>query len=99
MQAGDAASAADAQAPVKNMYPVPDEMGVLRAGLRACAAQAAFRFLKHNLPSPCRLSGLWHHVQLMLQPLGKTVVRIPGPSSTENRWIPKIIPCKFSLFK
>ena len=30
------------------------------------------------------ISGLWHHLQLRGQPLRKTVVLIPGPSSVEN---------------
>src|SRR5690554_2336699 len=37
------------------------------------------------------VSGLWHHLQLKLQPLKNTVVRIPGPSFKENRWIFVII--------
>ena len=31
-------------------------------------------------------SGFWHHRQRRGQPFRKTVVRIPGPSWTENRW-------------
>jgi hypothetical protein len=37
-------------------------------------------------------SGLWHHAQRMLQPLKKTVVRIPGPSCTDVRWMFEIKP-------
>ncbi len=36
------------------------------------------------------LSGLWHHRQLSGHPLKNTVVRMPGPSSVENR-------CKCSI--
>lgn len=32
-------------------------------------------------------SGLWHHLQRRGQPFRNTVVRIPGPSFTENRCI------------
>ena len=34
---------------------------------------------------PERDSGLWHQGQCRGQPLRKTVVRIPGPSCSENR--------------
>ena len=37
------------------------------------------------------LSGLWHHLHFRLQPLKKTVVRIPGPSSVDIRWISRIL--------
>ena len=37
-------------------------------------------------------SGLWHHQQDKGQPFRKTVVRIPGPSWTANRFISKINP-------
>src|SRR5512140_1428704 len=35
-------------------------------------------------------SGLWHHLQLKGHPLRNTVVRIPGPSCREKRWISTI---------
>jgi hypothetical protein len=34
-----------------------------------------------------RVSGFWHQMHLRGQPLRNTVVRIPGPSWRENRWI------------
>jgi hypothetical protein len=37
-------------------------------------------------------SGLWHHLHWSGQPFRKTVVRIPGPSSVENFWIPPTMP-------
>ncbi len=49
----------------------------------------------HFVPSiatsgaPSRLSGLWHQSQRRGQPLMKTVVRIPGPSWIEHRWMLK----------
>jgi len=39
-----------------------------------------------------RLSGLWHHQQSSGHPLRKTVVRMPGPSWSEYRWILKTAP-------
>ena len=39
-------------------------------------------------------SGLWHHRQRRLQPLKKTVLRIPGPSWDEQRWISNKTPVK-----
>jgi len=36
------------------------------------------------------LSGLWHQVHLRLQPLKKTVVLKPGPSSVDMRWISRM---------
>jgi hypothetical protein len=38
------------------------------------------------------LSGLPHHTHRKGQPLKKTVVRIPGPSWMENRWMSKMRP-------
>ena len=38
------------------------------------------------------VSGLWHHGQCIWQPLRNTVVRIPGLSWTEKRWIWVITP-------
>jgi hypothetical protein len=38
------------------------------------------------------LSGLWHQTHRRGHPLKKTVVRIPGPSWSENLRISKIIP-------
>ena len=32
-------------------------------------------------------SGLWHHEQRIGQPWKNTVVRIPGPSCTQVRWM------------
>jgi len=44
------------------------------------------------------LSGLWHHQQRNGQPFRKTVVRIPGPSWIEYRWMLSTIPeCMFLL--
>ena len=37
-------------------------------------------------------SGLWHQRQRNGQPLKKTVVRMPGPSWMEKRWMSKIVP-------
>jgi len=37
-------------------------------------------------------SGLWHQMQRSGQPFRKTVVRIPGPSSSEYRWMLKTVP-------
>ena len=37
-------------------------------------------------------SGLEHHTQLSGQPLKKTVVRMPGPSSMLYLWILKTVP-------
>ena len=37
-------------------------------------------------------SGLWHQVHERGHPFKKTVVRIPGPSCTEQRWILKTSP-------
>jgi hypothetical protein len=42
-------------------------------------------------------SGLWHQKQLRGQPLRKAVVRIPGPSWVEYRWMSKIRPFTASL--
>ena len=39
-----------------------------------------------------RVSGLWHQLHAMLHPLKNTVVRIPGPSFSENRSISVITP-------
>lgn len=39
-----------------------------------------------------RVSGLWHHLHAILHPLKNTVVRIPGPSFSENRSISVITP-------
>jgi hypothetical protein len=36
-------------------------------------------------------SGFWHHLQRRLQPLKKTTVRIPGPSSVAYRSISKTV--------
>jgi hypothetical protein len=33
------------------------------------------------------ISGLWHQAQFMLHPCKNTVVRIPGPSLSENLWM------------
>src|SRR5512137_1854986 len=38
------------------------------------------------------LSGLLHHLQRSVQPLRKTVVRIPGPSWVEKCWIFRTTP-------
>ena len=35
-------------------------------------------------------SGLWHQAHLSGHPLKNTVVRIPGPSWVENRWMLKM---------
>src|SRR5450759_79737 len=43
---------------------------------------------------PAIPSGLWHHTQLRGHPFMKTVVRIPGPSSIEKRWMLKILPVR-----
>jgi hypothetical protein len=43
------------------------------------------------------LSGLWHQTQLKVQPLKKTVLRMPGPSSVDIRWIRRIVPFRFSM--
>jgi|GEM_PF-3498905 len=40
----------------------------------------------------CLPSGLWHQKQANVHPLRNTVVRIPGPSWMENRWILKTLP-------
>ena len=37
-------------------------------------------------------SGLEHHTQASGQPLKKTVVRMPGPSSMLYRWMLKTVP-------
>jgi len=37
-------------------------------------------------------SGLWHQLQERGQPLRKAVVRTPGPSCTEHRWMLKTLP-------
>jgi len=42
-------------------------------------------------------SGFWHQRQRRGQPFRKTVVRIPGPSWTENRWRSKTRPVVTSL--
>ena len=42
------------------------------------------------------LSGLWHHQQRSGQPLRKTVVRIPGPSWSEYRWMSKTRPVRLA---
>ena len=39
--------------------------------------------------SGARLSGLWHQTQSSGQPFRNTVVRMPGPSWIEKRWISK----------
>jgi len=41
---------------------------------------------------PCQDSGLAHHLQRSGQPLKKTVLRIPSPSLTDQRWIWKMFP-------
>ena len=43
------------------------------------------------------LSGLWHQTQLKGQPLKKTVLRMPGPSSVDIRWIRRIVPFSFPM--
>ena len=42
-------------------------------------------------------SGLWHHRQRRGQPLRNTVVRIPGPSWIEKRWISKTRPDRLAI--
>ena len=42
--------------------------------------------------SRARLSGLWHQGQSSGQPFRNTVVRMPGPSWIEKRWISKLAP-------
>jgi hypothetical protein len=37
-------------------------------------------------------SGLWHQAQRSGQPLKKTVVRMPGPSSVLKRWTLNVVP-------
>lgn len=49
--------------------------------------------------SELRPSGLWHHQQASGQPLKKTVVRMPGPSWTENRWMLNMVADLFTCFK
>jgi len=39
-----------------------------------------------------QLSGLWHQRHESGQPFRKTVVRIPGPSWMEKRWMSKQTP-------
>jgi hypothetical protein len=41
-------------------------------------------------------SGLWHQAQERGQPLRNTVVRTPGPSWTEHRWMLKTSPVTVS---
>lgn len=38
------------------------------------------------------LSGLWHQGHFIGQPFKNTVVRIPGPSSVDMRWISSTVP-------
>lgn len=37
------------------------------------------------------LSGLWHQMQFSGQPLKKTVLLIPGPSSVDIRWMRRMV--------
>ena len=43
------------------------------------------------------LSGLLHHRQRSGQPLRNTVVRMPGPSWIEKRWMSKMRPVLMAL--
>jgi len=40
-------------------------------------------------------SGLWHQMQLSMQPLRKTAVLMPGPSFTQKRWMLKTVAVAF----
>jgi hypothetical protein len=68
--------------------------------LRAFSGHASMqlRHPMHRVPTQCTwiegemLSGLWHHTQDSGQPLKKTVLLMPGPSSVDMRWMRRMVP-------
>jgi hypothetical protein len=56
---------------------------------RIRSSEAPFGVKGHLGRAAVRL-GFWHQRQASEQPLKKTVVRTPGPSCSENRWMSKI---------
>ena len=96
--------AVDGQASMQRRQPVHARRSMatpLSVPWSACSGQASTQLRQpmHREAVQCTwglaemLSGLWHHTHRKGQPLKKTVLLMPGPSSVDIRCILRMSPC------